>query len=400
MKKNVLVKILVASIFSSLIHVIPAFAAPQVGVYQQMYGDGRLKSTVTVLKNPGTSDFMAMNGIGDSTYICMDAMDNNGLEIEEYAVKYNSETEPVYGFAINAENLRKCEQADWFSVKANKKNAVFKFSGDKVIVTGAGDLYDGEYHFSPRSNPEANYALLTYAYETTKKPNLAYDGKDIANSYNVFHFVKFPWLVNMQIRNSGDQDKNVMLDNGLNIVMECSYNGNSTYKPFFMSNKYVEWADSNLSGLRECVNDDLGALYMHQYIARNYPELAKENNIKLRAMDFYGGEGENAVFTKVYDVIKFVDGDDLISAKASHSDNGRMRVVKYIGSKSVTGDEVRLRQFPNTNCNILGYVNRGDVVDVLGLTEDREWAAVKLYDSKIGLQIGYISAQFVAGLRD
>lgn len=401
MNKKSLTGIIATALVSTCLYVMPAFAAPQVGVYQQMYADGRLKSTVTVLKNPGTGDLMAMNGMGDSTYICMDALDKDGIEVEEYAVKYNPEAEPAYGFTINASNLRKCEEADWFNVEANKKHANFNFIDDeKVIVSGAGSLYDGVYHFSPRSNAEANYALLAYAYEATKKPNLAYDGQGVAASYNIFQFVKYPTLVNLQIKNSGEQEKNVLLDKGFNIAMEYSQQGNAIYKPFFMSDNYVEWAGSNLSGLQQWVNDDLGALYMHQYIARNYPSLAKANNIKLRAVDFYGGEGENAVFTRVYDVLKNVDGDEMLSARASHSDNGRMNVIQYIGNKSVTGDEVRLRQFPNTNCKILGYVNRGDVVKVLGLTENREWAAVEIPNSPIGFQIGYISTQFVAGVRD
>ena len=93
MNKKSLTGIIATALVSTCLYVMPAFAAPQVGVYQQMYADGRLKSTVTVLKNPGTGDLMAMNGMGDSTYICMDALDKDGIEVEEYAVKSSPEAD-------------------------------------------------------------------------------------------------------------------------------------------------------------------------------------------------------------------------------------------------------------------------------------------------------------------
>jgi len=396
MKKNILTKVFVATILSTCMHVLPVDAAPENGVYQQLNRDGRLKSTVTILSNPGTCDFMAMRGLGDQAYICMDALDKNGIIIEEYAAKYDPEIEPAYGFTINEANLRKCEQADWFNVKANKKNAKFHFSNDKLIVSGAGELYDGEYYFSPRSTPQANHALLAYAYEVTRKPNIPYDGQNIAESYNIFNYVKLPWISDMKIKNANGKVDTVILDNAFNIVMKYNNTGNSTYKPFFMSDKYVEWSENWLTGLGRAVNDDIGALHVHKYIAKNYPALTQGNNIELRAMDFFGGEGENAVYTKIYNIERSVDGDIYLSGKAEHCDNGQVRVIQYIGNKTITGDEVRLRLRPNTNCEVLGYVNRGDVVKVLGLTTDREWAAIKLSDGRFA----YVSTQFVANLFD
>ena len=398
MNKKLFASILAATIIGACVPFETVWAAPQPGVYQQMDANGRLKSTVTIMHNPGTCDYMAMTGLGDATYISMEALDDKGIEIEEFAVKYNPDLPFLYGFTINASNLRKCEQADWFSVETNKKNmAAFSFPEDgKVVVSGAGSLYDGEYHYSPRSDIQANYALMAYAYETTKMPNISYEGTKMNRSYNIFHFVRTPWLVNMQIKEGSKPVQDVLLDNGFHIAMEYNNQGNSTYRPFFMSNNYVAWAENGLAGLVEDVSGDAGSLYVHRYLAMNYPELTKNNNMKLCAVDFYGGEGENAVFTRAYEVEKFVDGDSLLSAKASHSDNGVMRVEQYIGSKAITGDEVRLRQKPNTNCEILGYVNRGDIVKVLGLTKDTKWAAVSLPDG----HIAYVSTQFVAGVNN
>lgn len=383
------------------VHVNHCLAAePKPGVYQQMYANGRLKSTVTIMHNPGTCDYMAMTGLGDATYISMEAMDENGIEIEEYAVKYNPDATSLYGFTINASNLRKCEQADWFHVETNKKNtAAFNFSEDgKVIVSGAGSLYDGEYHFSPRSEAQANYALMTYAYESTKMPSISYEGMKMKRSYNIFHFVKAPWLVNMQIKDGNEQGQDVLLDNGFHIAMEYKNQGNSVYKPFFMSDNYVEWAENGLAQLVTDVNGDTSSLYMHQYLAKNYPELTANNNIKLIAVDFYGGEGENAVFTRAYKVEKFVDGESLLAAEATHSDNGVMRVQQYIGNKSIAGEEVRLRQQPNTNCDVLGYFMNNERIYVYGYANvdytaplPNGWAYVKRANG----QAGYVAAQFV-----
>lgn len=393
--KKLLGSITAAALVSACMLALPVLAAPQPGVYQQMNADGRLKSTVTILHNPGTSDYMAMQGIGDSTYICMEALDNNGMEVEEYAVKYDPDGASVYGFTINAENLRKCEQNVSFTVEANKKNnAVFSFpQEDKLVVAGAGSQYDGEYHFSPRSEIQANSALLVYAYEVTKKPHIAYEGSGVAASYQVLPLPKAPWLNTLQVIDKGEE-KSVLLDNGLNIVMEVNQQGNFVYKPFFVSHNYLEWAKNGLQVLKEDVNGNFGSLYVHQYLAQNYPDLTRNNNIRLKAVDFYGGEGENAVFTRVYELETFVDGELYISGDGTHSDNGRMIFKQYIGQKRMTGDEVRLRQKPNTDCEVLGYVNKGDVVKVLGLTRDKKWAAVSLPNSGIG----FVSAQFVAGL--
>lgn len=373
-----------------------ALAALQPGVYQQMYADGRLKSIVTVLYNPGVSDYMAQYGLGDNTYVCMDALDNKGTTVEEFAVRYDENAPAFYGFTINANNLQKVEQAEWFTVEANKKSKLKLDSSqaDRLTVSGAGSLYDGEYYFSPRSAVQANRALMVYAYESTRKQYIADEGLKENASYGIFQMPKMPWLATLAVRVDKRDDKEVILDNGFNIVMDCDKIDIASYKPFFKSNKYEEWSQSGLEDLKTEVNGDFSSLYMHRYIVKNYPALAENNNIKLQSKDFYGGEGPNAIFTRLYYVKRFVDGEDMVSGLASHSDDGTMRVEQYIGTKAITGDEVRVREHPNTNCNILGYVNRGDVVQVLGVKYGSPWAAVKLSN---GLR-GYVSTQFIDGI--
>ena len=75
--------------------------------------------------------------------------------------------------------------------------------------------------------------------------------------------------------------------------------------------------------------------------------------------DFFGGEGENAVFTRLYDLVRDADGVKALAASVGHSDNDAMKVKKYTGFNYITGDEVRIRKEPNTGCDILGYVNKG-----------------------------------------
>lgn len=375
-----------------------AVAAPQPGVYQQMYADGKIKSTITILHNPGVSDFMAMNALGDSTYICMDALDKNGIELEEYAVKYNEDNTTTYGVSINYANLRQFEQNKWFAVNANKKsNLNLSFPKEnKMIVSGAGALYDGEYSFSPRSAVQANSALMVYAYENTRKPSIAYEGTGIANGYHIVAKPNMPWLATMRIKNDTQEEKEVILDNGFNIVMECDNTDVSSYKPFFVSHKYVEWSEQGLKDLQADVDGNFSSLYMHAYMAKAYPALTKANNIILQSKDFFGGEGPNAVFTRQYFVKKYNDGEEMLSGLASHTDNGRMLVQQFIGNKTITGDEVRVRDQANTNGAILGYVNKGDVVNVVGVKYGLPWALVKLSNGTCG----YVSTQFIQGLSD
>ena len=406
MKKKILGLTAVLTLVSSI-----ALAALQSGVYQQMYADGRLKSVVTILHNSGTGDYMAQNSIGDNTYVCLDALDNNGYETENYASKLE-ETSNGYAasekcFVIDAENLAKCEQKKRFKVNAVKKQGpLIRFTGeDRLTVSGAGAKYDGEYYFSPRSNPQANNALMIYAYETTKNVSLFEEGTG-ANTYRIQQYDLAPWVKRVELYykdgSQEDYSESLLMDNEFNIVLSCNTEGNASYKPVFVSDKYVQWAENGLSSFKTCVGGDESSLYMHRYLAKNFPELTKSNNMTLVFKDFFGGEGENAVFTRFYDLVKDADGVKVLAANVGHSDNDAMQVKKYMGLRSITGDEVRIRKEPNTDCDILGYVNKGDVVEVLGLVNQtgeafgNKWAAIRLANGNMG----YVSTMFIAGVNN
>ena len=406
MKKKILGLAATLTLVSSI-----ALAAPQSGVYQQMYADGRLKSVVTILHNSGTGDYMAQNSIGDNTYVCLDALDNNGYETENYASKLE-ETSNGYAasekcFVIDAENLAKCEQKKRFKVNAVKKQGpLIRFTGeDRLTVSGAGAKYDGEYYFSPRSNPQANNALMIYAYETTQNVSLFEEGTG-ANTYRIQQYDLAPWVKRVELYykdgSQEDYSESLLMDNEFNIVLSCNTEGNASYKPVFVSDKYVQWAENGLASFKTCVGGDESSLYMHRYLAKNFPELTKSNNMTLVFKDFFGGEGENAVFTRLYDLVKDADGVKVLAANVGHSDNDAMQVKKYMGLRSITGDEVRIRKEPNTDCDILGYVNKGDVVEVLGLVNQtgeafgNKWAAIRLANGNMG----YVSTMFIAGVNN
>ena len=406
MRKKILGLAAALSLFSSI-----ALAAPQAGVYQQMSADGRLKSVVTILHNPGTGAYMAQHSLGDNTYVCFEALDNNGYEIENYASKLQK-TSGGYAaiekcFVINAENLARCNQNELFQVNAVKKQGpVLSFAGeDRLTVSGAGTKYDGEYHFSPRSKPQANNALLLYAYETTKNVTLFEEGTG-ADAYRIQQYDFAPWVNRVELHykdgSQGTYSENVLLDNEFNIVMSCVTEGNASYKPFFVSDKYVQWAENGLASFKTCVGGDESSLYVHSYLAKSFSELTKSNNMSLVLKDFYGGEGENAVFTRLYDLVRDVEGVQVLAASVSHSDNETMRVKQYLGQRNILGDEVRIRKEPNTACVSLGYVNKGNVVEVLGLVDqtgevfDNSWAAIRLANGNLG----YVSRMFVEGLNN
>ncbi|MDO5787756.1 MAG: SH3 domain-containing protein [Phascolarctobacterium sp.] len=406
MKKKILGLAATLTLVSSI-----ALAAPQSGVYQQMYADGRLKNVVTILHNPGTGDYMAQYSMGDNTYVCFDALDNNGYETENYASKLE-ETGSGYAasekcFVIDAANLAKCGQKELFKVNAVKKQGpILSFAGeDRLTVSGAGAKYDGEYYFSPRSKPQANNALMLYAYEAARNNSLFEEGAG-ANTYRIQQYDLAPWVKRVELYykdgSQGDYSESLLMDNEFNIVMSCNTEGNASYKPIFVSDKYVQWAENGLASFKTCVGGDESSLYMHRYLAKNFHELTKSNNMTLVFKDFFGGEGENAVFTRLYDLVKDADGVKVLAASVGHSDNDAMQVKKYMGLRSITGDEVRIRKEPNTDCDILGYVNKGDVVEVLGLVNQtgeafgNKWAAIRLANGNMG----YVSTMFIAGVND
>ena len=68
------------------------------------------------------------------------------------------------------------------------------------------------------------------------------------------------------------------------------------------------------------------------------------------------------------------------------------------GRKWIIATEVRMREEPNTNCNVLGYFNTNEEVHVYGYTDvdfskpvPNGWAYVRRENG----QVGYVSAQFV-----
>ena len=226
MKKKILGLAAALTLVSSI-----ALAAPQSGVYQQMYADGRLKSVVTILHNSGTGDYMAQNSMGDNTYVCFDALDNNGYETENYASKLE-ETSNGYAasekcFVIDAENLAKCEQKKRFKVNAVKKQGpLIRFTGeDRLTVSGTGAKYDGEYYFSPRSKPQANNALMLYAYEAARNNSLFEEGTG-ANTYRIQQYDLAPWVKRVELYyedgSQGDYSESLLMDNEFNIVMSCN----------------------------------------------------------------------------------------------------------------------------------------------------------------------------------
>ena len=246
-----------------------ALAAPRSGVYQQMYADGRLKSVVTILHNPGTGDYMAQYSIGDNTYVCLDALDNNGYETENYASKLE-ETGSGYAasekcFVIDAANLAKCGQKELFEVNAVKKQGpVISFVGeDRLMVSGTGTKYDGEYYFSPRSKPQANNALMLYAYEAARNNSLFEEGTG-ANTYRIQQYDLAPWVKRVELYykdgSQGDYSESLLMDNEFNIVMSCNTEGNASYKPVFVSDKYVQWAENGLASFKTCVGGDESSL--------------------------------------------------------------------------------------------------------------------------------------------
>ncbi|MDO4177610.1 MAG: SH3 domain-containing protein [Phascolarctobacterium sp.] len=123
-----------------------------------------------------------------------------------------------------------------------------------------------------------------------------------------------------------------------------------------------------------------------------------------RLTDFYSSETEDPVITCMYDIIDdpqkpvpMLLGWINITNKVSvYSDF----FPAHNGFGAIKGTEVRFRAEPNTNCQVLGYFEQGELISLLGFCQSVQgfdkpwdWARVQRENG----QEGYVSAQFVQG---
>ena len=190
-------------------------------------------------------------------------------------------------------------------------------------------------------------------------------------------------------------------ERNLHIVME---NHNRDHRFLFVKKDYhgdPSWVGITWSSFTGTAMTSTNALYLHRHITLNAPEMLENPNAFIRLMDFYSGEGPNAITTNAMAVLLEENGELMELGKADVADNGNIRFFKMMGRASIKGEGVRIRQAPNTNSAILGEKDTGYPLQVLGFVKETgekylvfKWAKVKLDDGTTG----YVSGQFIQGV--
>lgn len=122
------------------------------------------------------------------------------------------------------------------------------------------------------------------------------------------------------------------------------------------------------------------------------------HHCRLLLDDVADGVGELPNHHERYQVYNVVDGKELFAAIAKIDNARGIEISIYGGPMWIKGTDVRVRKEPNTNCEVLGYFENREEIDVLGYVKPYkadsipgEWAYVKRPNG----QYGYVSAQFV-----
>lgn len=97
-------------------------------------------------------------------------------------------------------------------------------------------------------------------------------------------------------------------------------------------------------------------------------------------------------------VYNLVDDVGMLAAIAK-VDNGKGVEFNVVGGPAwIKGTEVRVREYPNTDCAVLGYFENREEIDVIGYVKSNasvpnpgDWAYVRRPNG----QLGYVAAQFV-----
>ena len=196
---------------------------------------------------------------------------------------------------------------------------------------------------------------------------------------------------------------NVTAEKNLRIVM---LNREHNYYFLFVKKNYhgnPSWVENAWSEFTGTADTAVNALYLHRYMTLYAPEMVKDPYVFLRRMDFYSGNGPDGkrVTTNSFAVWSMHNHTLMQLGSALVSDDGKIRMRKGMGRGAIKGEAVRVRQTPDTNGKILGELNTGYPLTVLGFVEQTgnhsytfPWAKVQLNNGVTG----YVYGKFISGV--
>ncbi len=379
---------------------------PWRGVYEKTV-DGKLQARMHVILGEGNGEPDGKDiGTLAAPFIYIQSFDASGKQVGQYATAWIGKTADIgageLAVTINEANVDKILNLEQFQVETHRDKGSFWFKDmNNAVVYNCGDLMNGDYVRALEKEPVCGPALITFAYTKTYDRGRFEEGRLSSGYYTYKENPQLgPQFVDFVVRSSPDgyDEADLLLDKGFHFVMKSNYIEFIYHKNIFTTKDYPSWAQENMQAFRGQVNTKANPAYLLQEIYRTYPYWTDKNQLVLNHVDFYGGEGANAVYTDRYrmQVNDDIDGYRIVG-QAEHSSDGSTRVKYYTCNGTITGDEVRVRTQPNLQCDVITYYNKGQVIQSEGYvhgTHDEpvfKWVRIKLPDGRRG----YVHGNFV-----
>ena len=394
---------------------------PEDGIYEKKDGNGNVTARMFVITLDGKAmkapNEMTMKTSGGAPIIALQALDGEGNVTEELATCYSWKTHTAgageTGIRLRGETLQNAmKQYSKFTPEifstAFSQQVEFGFAEEgKANAYHCSDALNGEYVKNPAATKYYPLSALLYAYEKAFNFNVFYNSNNTsANTYaRADEQEGNPWHGDyyvLNVSNPAKQDMwTVTADRQFHIVME---NHDRDHRFLFVKKDYhgdPSWVGITWGAFTGSAMTSTNALYLHRHMAVHAPEMLENPNTFIRLMDFYSGEGPNAITTNAMAVLLEENGELMELGKADIADNGSIRFFKMMGRAEIKGEGVRIRQAPNTNSAILGEKDTGYPLKVLGFVQETgdaymafKWAKVQLDDGTTG----YVSGQFIRGV--
>ncbi|MBQ9573142.1 MAG: SH3 domain-containing protein [Acidaminococcaceae bacterium] len=393
---------------------------PEDGLYEKKDANGNVTARMFIITLNGkayeSQEGRTMETSAGAPIIALQALDGSGNVTEEMATSYIWKTDTAgageTGIRLRGETLQ----------KAMKQNSQFipevfgTAFGQQVdfgfVDQGRGKVYhcsdalDGEYVKNADVVEYYPLSALLYAYENYLNFHAFYNKNISPNTYARDDSQEGePWHGDYYVLNVSNPNRKavwtVTAEKNMHIVME-----NYQHNYFFLLvkedyNAEPSWVGITWSTFTGSAMTSTNALYLHRHITLNAPEMLESPDTFIRMTDFYSGEGPNAITTNAMAILQPEDNDVMRLGHANVGDDGKIRFFKEMGSASIKGEGVRIREQPNTNSRILGEKDTGYPLQVLGFVKETgekylvfKWAKVRLNDGTIG----YVSAQFIQGI--
>ena len=393
---------------------------PEDGIYEKKDENGNVTARMFIITLRGkaseSQEGMTMETSGGAPIIALQALDRSGNVTEELATCYSWKTDTAgageSGIRLRGETLRNAMQKykkftpEFFSTSFGQQVEFGFVNEGRGKAYNCSDALNGEYVKNDYATKYYPLSALLYAYEKTFNFHVFYNKGISPNTYSLSDEQDSgPWHGDYYVLNVSNPDRKdmwtVTAEKNLRIVMEN--HERNYFFPFVRDNYHGDpsWVGITWSTFTGEAMTSTNALYLHRHMTVHAPEMLEDPDTFIRMTDFYTGEGPNAITTNAMAILKPEDNDTMRLGHADVGDNGNIRFFKEMGSASIKGEGVRIREQPNTNSRILGEKDTGYPLKVLGLVKETgekyehyKWAKVKLDDGTVG----YVSGQFIQGL--